>query len=88
MNKLKGEKKFPFKKGYDKVPGGMQPELKVELMKGLNIKTRAAWLKRLRGEVEPTVSEAQLIEKIFRKHGITDVWGPGKPIRRKAKQLL
>jgi hypothetical protein len=85
---LKAEKKYPFKKGYDKVPGGIQPNVKAELMKVLNIKTRAAWLKRLKGEVEPTVSEAQNIEKVFRKHGITDIWGAGKPIIRKAKQSI
>ena len=85
---LKAEKKYPFKKGFDKVPGGSQPGVKAALMKVLNIKTRAAWLKRLKGEVEPTVSEFQAIEKVFRRHGITDIWGPGRPIRRKTKQSI
>jgi hypothetical protein len=29
----------------------------------------------LHGEVEPKVSEAEKIEAIFAKYGVTDVWG-------------
>jgi len=83
---LKADKKYPFRKGFDKIPGGEQASVRAKIMKGLNIKTRAAWLKRLRGIVEPTVSEAQLLEKIFRQHGITDIWGPGKS-KKKAKSI-
>ncbi len=75
---LKAEKRFPFRKGWDQVPGGKQPAIKAGIMTGLGIKTRAAWLKRLDGAVEPTVSEAQFLERLFRKHGITDIWGVGK----------
>ncbi len=83
---LKKKKKFPFEKGFDEVQGGEQPKIKAELMKGLKITTRAAWGKRLKGEVEPTISEAKFIEKVFSKRGITDVWGIGRKSRQRAKE--
>ena len=82
---VRAAKKYPFRKGWDQVPGGKQPMIKAEIMKGLGIKTRAAWLKRLDGNVEPTVSEAEFLVKIFRKHGVTDVWGVGRKKPRAIK---
>ena len=39
------------------------------------MKTRNTFYIRMRGEIEPKVSEAEAIEKIFSEYGITDVWG-------------
>lgn len=46
-----------------------------KLMAALNINTRMAFLNRLKGEVEPKVSEARAIEAVFAEYGIKDVWG-------------
>jgi hypothetical protein len=67
--------KFSFKKGFGQVQNKDLQEVKSELMTTLNIKTRYAWGQRLKGEVEPRISEAQAIETIFTKRGIKDIWG-------------
>ena len=41
----------------------------------LNITTRAAWGKRLKGDVEPKISEARAVESVFAEYGIKEVWG-------------
>jgi len=67
--------KFSFKKGFGQVQNKDLKEVKSELMTALNIKTRYAWGQRLKGEVEPRISEAQSIEAIFAKREIKDIWG-------------
>ena len=67
--------KFSFKKGFGQVQNKDLQEVKSELMTALNIKTRYAWGQRLKGEVEPRISEAQSIEAIFAKREIKDIWG-------------
>lgn len=71
-------KKYSFGKGFDKVPGGLQPDVKAKIMSVLDIKTLPAWLARLNGEVEPKISEVEKIEKVFKKYHVTDIWGLGK----------
>lgn len=44
-------------------------------MAALDINTRMAFLNRLKGEVEPKVSEVRAIEAVFAEYGIKDVWG-------------
>ena len=68
---------FSFRNGLDQVPSGLLRKVKEELMQALNIQTRAGFLTRVRGEVEPKVSEAKSIEAIFKQYGITKVWGDG-----------
>lgn len=46
-----------------------------DLMAALDLKTRRAFLQRLYGNVEPRISEYQVIEAVFAKYGITDIWG-------------
>ena len=67
--------KFSFKKGFGQVQNKDLKEVKSELMTALNIKTRYAWGQRLKGEVEPRISEAQSIEAIFAEREIKDIWG-------------
>jgi hypothetical protein len=74
-------KKYSFQKGYGQIAGDLQPEVKSKIMKTLNITTLAGFLRRLYGDVEPKISEAEAIEKIFAKYGVTEVWGP----KRKSK---
>lgn len=66
---------FSFQKGWSQVKLGDIDGCRKKLMAALNITTRAAWGKRLKGEVEPKISEARAIETIFAEYGIKDVWG-------------
>jgi len=67
--------KYSFKKGFGQVQVKDVKTVKTELMKALGIKTRYAWGQRLKGEVEPLVSEAEAIEIVFKKYGIKSIWG-------------
>jgi hypothetical protein len=67
--------KFSFKKGFSQVMQKDAVDVRAEIMTALNITTRSSWSARLNGNVEPKVSEAQEIERIFAKYGVTDVWG-------------
>jgi hypothetical protein len=66
---------FSFKKGYNQVKRRDLPRIQQELMMILHIKTRNSFYQRLAGRIEPKVSEAQSIERVFEKYGITDIWG-------------
>lgn len=66
---------FSFQKGWGQVTVGQAKQVKEEIMKKLNIKANSNWLQRLKGNVEPRISEAQAIESVFKKYGITDIWG-------------
>ena len=67
--------KYSFQKGYQQVPLRYESEVKDRIMSALNIKTRSAWGERLKGNVEPKISEAMKLEEIFYAYGITDIWG-------------
>lgn len=66
---------FSFNKGWLQVKNCDITECRNKLMSALNIKTRAAFLNRLKGDVEPKVSEVKAIEDVFAEYGIKDVWG-------------
>lgn len=66
---------YAFEKGFNQIPVGLVKKVKKELMEVLDIKSKPAWLNRLRGNVEPKVSEASAIETVFKKYGITKIWG-------------
>ncbi|MGL5914159.1 MAG: hypothetical protein ACRCZB_08330 [Bacteroidales bacterium] len=44
-------------------------------MAALKISSNPSFWARLNGHVEPKVSEAEAIERIFSEYGITEVWG-------------
>ncbi len=67
--------KYSFRMGFGQAKHQDVPKIKREIMSAIGIKTRAAWLGRLNGKVEPRVSEAETIVTIFAKYGVTDVWG-------------
>ena len=69
------KEQFSFNKGWSQVKNGDISECRNKLMKVLGIKTRAAFLNRLKGDVEPKVSEVRAIESVFAEYGITVVWG-------------
>jgi len=66
---------FSFQKGWEQVTIGQAKEVKAEIMMKLGITTNSNWLQRLKGNVEPKISEAHNIESVFNKYGITDIWG-------------
>jgi hypothetical protein len=76
MNKEKKIiKRCSFKKGFLQVRQVDADKVREEIMNGLGIKTRSAWMLRLNGRIEPRVSEAQLIEATLNRYGVTDIWG-------------
>ena len=66
---------YAFQRGFSQVMNKDVQAVRHEIMEALNVTTRPAFLSRLRGEVEPKVSEAEKIEAVFSKYGVTDVWG-------------
>lgn len=67
--------RFSFRKAWGQVPKNKAEEVRKRIMDALGMKTRNTFYIRMRGEIEPKVSEAESIEKIFSEYGITDVWG-------------
>ena len=67
--------RFSFNQGFMQVQKKDLPAVKQAIMDAIGIQTRASWLSRLNGKVEPKVSEAEAIEGIFKKYGITKIWG-------------
>ena len=68
-------KKFAFKKGYGQVQQKDLPAVRKELMSALGVNTRVSLGNYMRGLVEPKVTQAQAIEAVFNKYGITEIWG-------------
>lgn len=67
--------RFAFKKGWSQVPRNKTEEVRLHIMSALGLQTRNTFYIRLRGKIEPKVSEAEKIENIFREYGITEIWG-------------
>lgn len=67
---------YSFKAGMGQVASSKVSEAKSELMHALGITSHPAWLSRLRGEVEPRISEVKAIEAVFANYGVTEnIWG-------------
>ncbi|MDR1881777.1 MAG: hypothetical protein LBR26_03225 [Prevotella sp.] len=68
---------FSFQLGWSQVRQRDTQEVREKLMNalGLELTNRASWGQRLKGIVEPKVSEAKAIEAIFAEYGIKEVWG-------------
>jgi len=66
---------YSFKKGFGQLLQRDVETAKQEIMTVLGLNTRGAWWTRLHGIVEPKISEAQAIEAVFAKYGITEIWG-------------
>ena len=66
---------FSFRLGFSQVMKKDLVGVKQKIMTALGISTRASWLRRLKGEVEPKVSEVKAIEEIFLEYGINKIWG-------------
>ena len=64
-----------FRRGYDQLKRGEYLEVRREIMEALDIKTEMAFYNRMNGKVIPKVTEAEVIEGIFAKYGVIEVWG-------------
>ncbi len=64
-----------FKRGWLKVPKGKLQEVKSEIMQVLEIISKSAWFAKLDGRTTLKQIEKDALERIFEKHGITDIWG-------------
>jgi hypothetical protein len=69
--------KYSFQKGWGQLERGDAKEARAKIVKalGLSPKCKSIWGLRLKGRIEPRVSEAEAIENIFAEYGITEVWG-------------
>lgn len=67
--------RYAFVKGWKRVPQADMIRVKIEVMQVFNIVSDAAWLRRLKGQVTPNVEQMQAVEAVFKKHGITKIWG-------------
>lgn len=68
-------KEFSFWKGWSQVRLKDQKEVQRKIMEALNMESRMAWYQRRVGNIEPKVTEAREIEKVFAEYGIKEVWG-------------
>lgn len=66
---------YSFKKGISQVKVGDLRKVRTEIMSALGITSKMAYNQRLNGKIEPRVSEAEAIERIFAKYGVKNVWG-------------
>jgi len=64
-----------FRRGYEQLKKGEYLEVRREIMEALNITTEMSFYNRLNGKVIPKVTEAEIIEGIFAKYGVIEVWG-------------
>ncbi len=69
------QKSYSFQKGYNLVKNKDVAKVKKRIMNALNITSRPGWIARLRGDIEPRISEAAAIEAIFKEFGVTEIWG-------------
>ncbi len=66
---------FSFQRGWNQLKVGDANVVRDKIMSALGIRYRTSFYYRLKGKCEPTVTEAQAIEAIFKEYGIKDVWG-------------
>ena len=72
--------KYSFQKGMNQVQIGRRQFIRKRIMDALGLTTYPSYYQRLNGNVEPKISEAKIIEEIFAKEGIKQVWGEGHKI--------
>ena len=66
---------FSFKKGWNQLKRDNVKDCRKKIMEALGLTSRPPFYYRLNGKVEPKVTEAEAIERIFAEYGITEVWG-------------
>ena len=66
---------FSFKKGYGQIQQKHLDEVRKDLMKALGVNNRVSLSRYKNGLTEPKLSQADAVEKVFSRYGITDIWG-------------
>lgn len=66
---------YSFIRGWSQIRQGDIKECRRMLMEALGVTSRPSFIARLRGRVEPKISEYVAIESIFHKFGVTNIWG-------------
>jgi hypothetical protein len=76
MTKItQSDRNYSFHKGYSQIALKDTKKIRREIMDTLGRKENSSqWYQRLRGDVEPKISEVHAIEAIFAKYRITDIW--------------
>lgn len=64
-----------FHKGWNQLRLMDTQQAQKELMDALGIKNKMSWNKYRNGQIEPKASQAAKVEEVFKKYGITNVWG-------------
>ena len=64
-----------FRRGYNQLQRKDIQAAKREIMDALEITSDIGFYNRLNGKVIPRVTEAEVIESIFAKYGVIEVWG-------------
>ena len=64
-----------FRRGYDQLQRKDIQAAKRDIMDALEITSDIGFYNRLNGKVIPRVTEAEIIEGIFAKYGVIEVWG-------------
>ena len=67
--------KNSFKKALGQIKVNDTEKVKKEIMEALKIVTRQAWANRRDGKTGLLVDEKEAIENIFKKYGVTKIWG-------------
>ena len=70
-----GREQFAFVHGMNRVPMMDVVKCKNELCATMGWNNRTSWYNHLYERIEPRVSEAKVIESVFAKYGVKDVWG-------------
>lgn len=66
---------YSFKKGYRKLRVCDVENFRADAMKTLGDITEQTFRNRLNGKVVPRMDEVNAIETLFKKYGVTDIWG-------------
>jgi hypothetical protein len=72
---MKKLNKLSFKKGFGQVKQRDLTSVRIELMNALGVSSRTSLFKYMNGHIEPKVGQADAVTKVFKKYGITEIWG-------------
>jgi hypothetical protein len=64
-----------FCKGYGQLQIKDEDSVYKELWVALGVSSRAAFSQYRKGKIEPKASQAEAVEKVFKKYGIKEIWG-------------
>jgi len=67
-------KKIGFLKGLGQVQEKDSSYIRIELMAALGVASRMSLSNYSRGLIEPKVSQANAVEQVFNRYGITEIW--------------